>query len=145
MNKLAIGYEMKQFDLKNRMFREELTAEEKKKFALYLMIRWGSSIRSNDRDLQEYYVRSTNERFNKHFFSLTKHPQLQWLCATTVSPALGTYDHSWIAPKKKGTTGVSKTALAELFPNMKMDDIELLASLTSKKDLDAYLKDMGQE
>ena len=40
-DKLSIGNEMRQFDLKNRKFYDELTEEERKKFSPYLMIRWG--------------------------------------------------------------------------------------------------------
>jgi hypothetical protein len=89
---------------------------------------------------------STNERLNKQFFSLHKHPKLQWLCATAVSPGLGTFRHNWIAPKKKEAGANStKKQLADLFPNRKMDEIELLAAITTKKDLDAYLKTLGRD
>jgi len=144
-DKLTIANEMAQFDRKNRTFYDELTDEEKKKFSNYLMIRWGSSVQGSQ-DLQEFYVIATNERLNKHFFSINKHPKLQWLCATSVSPGMGTHRHTWIAPKKKeaGATGFKKQ-LAELFPNKKMDEIELLAAITTKKELDAYLKQLGQE
>jgi len=144
-DKLNISNEMAQFDRKNRNFYDELTDEEKKKFSNYLMIRWGSSVQGSQ-DLQEFYVIATNERLNKHFFSINKHPKLQWLCATSVSPGMGTHRHTWIAPKKKeaGATGFKKQ-LAELFPNKKMDEIELLAAITTKKELDAYLKQLGRE
>ena len=110
------------------------------------MIRYGSSVLGS-RDLQEFYVISCNERLNKHFVALHKHPKLQWLMATTVSPGMGSQRHQWIAPKKKetGPAGSVKKQLAELFPNMKSDEIELLASITTKKELDQYLKDHGQE
>ena len=144
-DKLNISNEMAQFDRKNRNFYDELTDEEKKKFSNYLMIRWGSSVQGSQ-DLQEFYVIATNERLNKHFFSINKHPKLQWLCATSVSPGMGIHRHTWIAPKKKeaGATGFKKQ-LAELFPNKKMDEIELLAAITTKKELDAYLKQLGRE
>ena len=144
-DKLNISNEMAQFDRKNRNFYDELTDEEKKKFSNYLMIRRGSSVQGSQ-DLQEFYVIATNERLNKHFFSINKHPKLQWLCATSVSPGMGTHRHTWIAPKKKeaGATGFKKQ-LAELFPNKKMDEIELLAAITTKKELDAYLKQLGRE
>ena len=144
-DKLNISNEMAQFDRKNRNFYDELTDEEKKKFSNYLMIRWGSSVQGSQ-DLQEFYVIATNERLNKHFFSINKHPKLQWLCATSVSPGMGTHRHTWIAPKKKeaGATGFKKQ-LAELFPNKKMDEIELLAAITTKTELDAYLKQLGRE
>lgn len=144
-DKLNIANEMAQFDRKNRRFYDELTDEEKKKFSNYLMIRWGSSVQGS-RDLQEFYVISCNERLNKHFFAINRHPKLQWLCATTVSPGMGTHRHQWIAPKKKETTnsGIRKQ-LAELFPHMKNDEIELMSAITTKKELDAYLRELGQE
>ena len=46
---------MKQFDLKNRNFYDELTDEEKKKFSNYLMIRWGSCVEGSQ-ELQEFYL-----------------------------------------------------------------------------------------
>lgn len=136
---------MAQFDKKNRAFYDELTDEEKKKFSNFLMIRYGSSV-SGETDLQHFYLVSTNERLNKQFFSLHKHPKLQWLCATAVSPGLGTFRHNWIAPKKKEAGANStKKQLADLFPNRKMDEIDLLAAITTKKDLDAYLKTLGRD
>jgi hypothetical protein len=145
MDKLSIQNEMAQFDLKNRNFYNDLTNEERKKFSNYLMIRWGSSVQGS-RDLQEFYLIATNERLNKHFFTINRHPQLQWLCATTVSPDMGTHRHQWIAPKKKeaGAGGIKKQ-LAELFPHMKDDEIELMAKINTKKDIDAYIKDLGRD
>lgn len=145
MEKLSIQNEMAQFDRKNRRFYNELTDEEKKKFSNYLMIRWGSAVQGS-RDLQEFYLISCNERLNKHFFAINKHPQLQWLCATTVSPDMGTHRHPWIAPKKKeGNTSGIRKQLAELFPTFKSDELDVLCAITSKKELDAYLKELGQE
>lgn len=145
MDKLSIANEMAQFDRKNREFYNELTDEERKKFSNYLMIRWGSAVQGSQ-DLQEFYLISTNERLNKHFFAMNRHPKLQWLCATTVSPGMGTHRHPWIAPKKKeaGATAIKKQ-LAELYPNMKDDEIEIMATINSKKDLDAYLRELGRE
>lgn len=144
-DKLNIANEMRQFDLKNRSFYDDLTPEEKKKFSNYLMIRWGSSVEGSG-DLQGFYVIACNERFNKHFFSVGRHPKLQWLMATSVSPGMGTYRHNWISPKKKDSTDSKhRKQIAELFPTAKDDEIQLLSLLNSKKDVDALLKDMGNE
>ena len=136
---------MAQFDRKNRDFYDELTDEEKKKFSNYLMIRWGSAVQGS-RELQEFYVIATNERLNKRFFDINRHPRLQWSCATTVSPGLGTQRHVWIAPKKRepGATGIRKQ-LAELYPHLKDDEVDLMSRINDKKDLDAYLKASGQD
>ena len=144
-DKLNIANEMRQLDRKNRNFYSELTDEERKKFSNYLMIRWASCVEGSQ-DLQEFYLISTNERLNKHFFNISKHPELQWLCATAVSPDMGTPRHNWIAPKKKeaGASSMRKQ-LAEIFPHMKDDEIDVMAKITTKKEIDAYFKASGNE
>jgi len=136
---------MRMFDRKVRTFYDDLTAEEKKKFSNYLMIRWGSAVEGS-RDLQEFYVIACNERFNKHFFNISKHPKLQWLLATTVSPDLGTPRHPWIAPKKK-EAGLSakRKALMEIYPHYKDDDIDVMAQITTQKEIDAYNRAAGKD
>lgn len=143
MDKLHIKNEMREFDLKNRAFYDELTDDERKKFSTYLMIRWGSAVYGS-RELQEFYVISTNERLNRHFFAINRHPRLQWLMATSVSPGLGTFDHPWIAPKKKNSASNEiKKALLNLHPNMKIADVETLASLVDKKELREHFREHG--
>ena len=147
MDKLSIGNEMAQFDSKNREFFDELTDEERKKFSPFLMIRYGSSV-SGNRDLQEFYLIATNERLNKKFFAVNtaQHKKLQWLMATTVSPGLGNFRHNWIAPRKKEPgAGSMRKQLADLFPHLKDDEVELLAQITTKKEIDTYLRELGQE
>ena len=133
------------FDRKDRDFYSSLTDEERKKFSNFLMIRWGSSIQGSA-ELQHYYLQSSNHYVNKHFFAINRHPKLQWLCASAVSPGLGTQRHQWIAPKKKeaGASGIRKQ-IAELFPHLKDDEVELMSKINTKKDIDAYLKQLGQE
>jgi hypothetical protein len=145
VDKLSIGNEMAQFDRKNRRFYDSLTDEERKKFSNFLMIRWGSAVQGSA-ELQGYYLQSCNHYLNKRFFDINRHPKLQWLCATAVSPGLGEQRHAWIAPKKKeaGASGIRKQ-LAELYPHYKDDELDLMAQLNNKKDIDAYLKQAGQE
>jgi hypothetical protein len=143
MDKLSIQNEMAQFDHKNRDFYDSLTEEERKKFSNYLMIRWGSAVQGS-RELQEFYVISCNERLNKHFFAVNRHPRLQWLMATTGSPGMGVHRHPWIAPKKKvaGSNEIKKI-LMELYPTMKIADIECLATMVDKKQLKDHLREHG--
>jgi hypothetical protein len=142
-DKLNINNEMLQFDKKNRDFYDELTPEERKKFSTYLMVRWGSSVQA-DKDIQAYYVMSCNENLNTNFFDLAKHPKLQWLCATTVSPGIGTFKHQWIPPKKReGTDNKATKFLRELYPHLKDDEIELLRRCNDKNDLKQLAKQHG--
>ena len=145
MDKLSIANEMTQFDRKNREFYDELTDEERKKFSNYLMIRWGSAVQGS-RELQEFYVIATNQRLNKRFFDINRHPRLQWLCATTVSPGLGTQRHQWIAPKKReaGATGIRKQ-LAEIYPHLKDDELDVMTRITTAKELADYQRLSAQD
>jgi hypothetical protein len=144
MDKLSIQNEMRQFDRKNRDFYNDLTDEERKKFSTYLMIRWGSAVEGSA-DLQEFYLVATNERLNKRFFEMTRHPGLQWLCATTVSPDMGTHRHLWISPKKKDGNSNSeiKKKLMKIMPAAKIDDIEVLSQLVTRKELAEYAREHG--
>lgn len=60
---------MAQLDRKNRAFYDELTDEEKKKFSLYLMLRWSSQVQA-DNAIQAYYVMSCNENLNSNYFDI---------------------------------------------------------------------------
>lgn len=144
MDKLSIHNEMACFDRKDRGFYDDLTDEECRKFSNYLMIRWGSAV-TGSRDLQEFYVIATNERLNRHFFSVNRHPKLQWLMATSVSPGLGPQRHQWIAPKKKDGANVTelRRRLAELFPTMKLSDVEVMSHVVTRQDVTQYERDLG--
>ena len=144
-DKLNIQNEMRCLDSKVRNFYDSLTEEERKKFSNYLMIRWSSSVVGAS-ELQEYYLVACNERLNKHFFELSKHPKLQWLLATTISPGMGNHRHQWIAPKKKekGDNEIKK-ALLDLYPTMKADEINMLSKMITKKELREMMKDLGND
>ncbi len=141
-DKLNIANEMAQLDTKNREFYDSLTVEERKKFSNYLMIRWGSCV-TGDPTMQAYYLMSTNERLNKQFFDISRHPKLQWLCATAVSPGMGRQRHQWIAPKKKESNNKAAKFLGELFPTAKADEIDLMARLNNTTDLKELAKKHG--
>ena len=142
MNKLDIFYEMKQFDLKNRSFYSELTDEERKKFSNFLMIRWGSAV-GGSAELQSYYLMSCNDRLNKNWFDLSKHPELQWLLATTVSPGMGTHRHEWIKQKKRESNNKVVKFLRNFYPDYADDDLETLAELATKDELKQLAKQHG--
>lgn len=142
-DKLNIANEMRQFDSKNRQFYRDLTDEERKKFSTFLMIRWGSSVQGST-ELQQYYLLSCNENLNKHFFELSRHPELQWLSATTVSPGMGSFRHDWIKQKKReGSNSKAVKFLREIYPERKEDELELLAQINTTADLKQLAKEHG--
>jgi hypothetical protein len=142
-DKLNISNELQQLDTKNRQFYRELTDEERKKFSTFLMIRWSSSVQGSA-DLQAYYLLSCNENLNKHFFDLSRHPELQWLSATTVSPGMGTFRHDWIKQKKRdGNNSKAVKFLRQIYPAYKQDELELLAQINSTAELKQLAREHG--
>ena len=142
-DKLNIANEMRAFDSKDRKFYADLTDEERKKFSNFLMIRWGSSVQGSA-ELQQYYLISCNENLNKHFFDLAKHPELQWLSATTVSPGMGNFRHDWIKQKKReGSNNKAVKFLRQIYPDYKEDELELLAQINDTADLKKLAKEHG--
>ena len=144
-DKLNIRNEMSKFDRKDREFYDSLSDEEKKKFAPFLMIRWGSSVKGNA-DLQAYYLMSCNENLNKNFFdvSASRHKKLQWLLATTVSPGMGNQYHEWLSLKKKeGNNNKAAKFFREIYPHFKDDEIKLLTELNDKDDIKRMAKEFG--
>jgi hypothetical protein len=142
-DKLNIANEMRSFDTKDRMFYRELTDEERKKFSNFLMIRWGSSVQGST-ELQQYYLLSCNENLNKHFFELAKHPELQWLSATTVSPGMGTFRHDWIKQKKRESSNNKAVKfLRQVYPTYSEDELELLANINTTEEIKNLAREHG--
>ena len=139
---LYIGNEMAAFDRKDRSYYDKFTDEQRKKFSTYLMLRYGASVQGNT-DLQAYYLLATNENVNKYFFDLGKHPKLQWLMCTSVSPGMGKQHHYWQAAKKKESNSKAVKFLAALYPQLKDDEIELLAEINDKRDLTDMARNLG--
>ena len=153
-------------DRKDRDYYDNLDDELKKKFTPFMMIKYAASLGPNyynqkrglplpSPDMERYYIEATNYYANKNMFDISSgeiggehdHRKLQWLLLTTISPGMGDQSHFWIKskPKPKNAAGPIKKELAELFPQMKDDDLDVLASLTTKKELNQYIKDHGEK
>jgi hypothetical protein len=141
---LYIGNEMAAYDRKDRDYYDKFTDEERKQFSTYLMLRYGASVGGN-KDLQAYYLMATNKFVNKYFFDLNKHTKLQWLMCTTVSPNMGKQFHYWLAAKKKEgkSTNKLRKVVAELYPNMKSDEMDMFLSMNTEKEIKEYCKELG--
>ena len=144
-DKLSIPSEMAALDSKDREFYDSLSDEEKKKFTTFLMLRWGATVVGSS-ELQAYYLMSTNVKLNKNYFAIsdTKHKKLNWLTTTTISPGMGNCRHQWLAAPKK-QTGNSKVSkfFAELYPDMKADDVKLMEELNTVADCKKYAEELG--
>jgi hypothetical protein len=112
--------------------RTELTKD------FFTLNRWVSATRSNDIELMYHYVVVLNDRYNLNWAEISKHPKLQWMLLCSCSHDLAEpNNHEWIPLQKKANDKNTKivTFLANIYPTMKMDEVELLAKIMSKHDI----------
>ena len=141
MSKLDIATEMKAFDTKDKKFYNSLTDEERKKFSTYLMLKWGANVEGSA-ELQEWYLRVQNDRVNINFFDLGRHPKLQWLMCTTVSPGLGSKRHYWIKTGKGGDRRAHKFVESQ-WPHLSNEEIELMVSVNTIEQFREMARSLG--
>ena len=123
---------------------DEWSDEERKELNFWLLNRYASSI-AGSRDAKEWAVVSTNEYYNKNWNILgTRHPKLQWqlLCATH-NASRKSRQHVWQGLKQKGGDVKVVKWLKDMFPNMKEDEVNLLATISTKQELKQYAEDHG--
>lgn len=144
--RLDIFKVLRAIDMKDYLFYDSLTDTEKKEFTAFISLKWSASVEGSN-TIQHYYLTSMNHYANMHLFDINKHPKLQWLSLVAGSPNFGQQRHKWIAMKKKTSTKKKddiKKQLLSMFPTYKDDDIELLSTLVTKKELKQYAKDCGK-
>jgi len=109
---------------------------------LWNLNRYISNVKSNNSELQEHYLMTVNEFYNKNWADISKHPKLQWLTLAMCShESKKTQFHEWLPLKREKNK--KEEFLAELFPNMKRADIETLAAITSDKEIKQYCESLG--
>jgi uncharacterized circularly permuted ATP-grasp superfamily protein len=127
---------------KNYNFYKEITAEEKKQFSLYVFLRWASN--TNQANLYNKNIRKLNNNVNKHFFTLSKnHPDLMWKLFATVPDTQRNSRYSYLAAGKKEKVNKLERLIADTYPAMKMEEVELAAKLMTKEEKQEFLKGLG--
>lgn len=140
--KLDIKRELKAVDQKDYNFYSNLTDEEKKSFSPYILMRYTSNV-TLDRDIQEWFVEMTNECVNKHHWQLSKnHKELLWKLFAATGTGINCY-HPYLAAGKKGKADKIEKLLGEIYPNKKLEDIKLIASMMTVEDREELFDKMG--
>jgi len=127
---------------------KEFSDEEKKSVGFWLLNRYVSNV-SGSSQKQIRAIENVNTFYNKHFNTIgvgkeKGHPELMWqlLC---MSGATGNIEfHPYIGFKKKSAeNNKAIKLLEEVYPNMKKDEVELLAQLSTKKELKQLAEEHG--
>lgn len=143
--KIELKEKLSAVDQNVRELWDAMDADQQKslKNEFFILNRYISNVQSPKRELQEHFVLTVNEYFNKNWNNLQKHPKLLWLLLCMCSYNGETvYFHQWLGNKKKtGTGGKKLKFLAEIYPNRKMDELEMLADMSTDKEI----KDLGRK
>jgi hypothetical protein len=109
---------------------------------LWNLNRYISVVKSSNREIQEHFLLTVNEYYNKDWAAISSHPKLQWMTLCMCShESKKTFFHEWVPLKR--TSDRKEELLLELFPNMKADDVQVLAAITTKDEIKKYCEDLG--
>jgi hypothetical protein len=113
---------------------------------LWNLNRYVSSVKGS-RDKQELAVFKVNEYYNKNWAVLgSNHPKLQWqlLC---ISGNTGKKEfHPWIKLERKADSSSKAVQfLMKLYPNKKLDEVELIARISTKEEIKQLAKEHGYD
>jgi len=148
MTDLPLNQVLGALDNKDMAFWDRCTTEQQKKIAPFLLNRYMSLVKDNG-DIAAYYLMATNDRVNKQYFELSKHPKLVWQLLCTVNTDIGKQSHQWVGNKKKDASD-KKTreiykVLEVLYPMAKRDELDMMSSMMTKKDIKELLASHGDQ
>ena len=146
--KIELKEKIAAVDLGAKSMWDEIDDAQRKalKQELYILNRYISNVKGQKREIQEHFVLTVNEFFNKHWNTLQKHPKLLWqlLCMCSHDSKKIFY-HEWLGHKRKGGETKIEKFLTEIYPNKKSDEIELLAKMTTKAEAKELARDFGYD
>jgi hypothetical protein len=109
---------------------------------LWNLNRYISVVKTSNREIQEHFVLTVNEYYNKDWATISNHPKLQWMTLCMCShESKKTFFHEWLPLKR--TSDKKEEVLLELFPTMKAADVQTLAAITTKDEIKQYCENLG--
>jgi uncharacterized Fe-S radical SAM superfamily protein PflX len=117
------------------------------KLDLWNLNRYISSVKGNY-EKTALAVFKVNEYYNKNWNVLggTNHVKLQWQLLCVAGKTGKTQFHPWIGlKKKKDDSSKAVNLLSQIYPDMKMDEVETLARISTKKEIKELAREHGYE
>ena len=139
-NILPLATELINMDMRNFDFYASLTDEQKKEISIWVLMRYMSSSGSKAVD----HLLTVNDFVNHNFNDLSKHPELQWKLLAVCGTGKKQF-HPWVPPPKGKKKNKLQTALSEIFPLLRTDELDLLSKINSKDEIKEFLIDRGLE
>jgi hypothetical protein len=144
--KIELKEKIAAVDLKAKNLWDDMDDDQRKalKNEFWILNRYISNVKSNNYEHMAHYVITVNEYFNKNWADIQKHPKLAWLLLCMCSyDGKKTFYHEWIAGGKKKNSNKKQKLLEALYPNLKKDDIEILADISTSEDLKEIARQVG--
>jgi hypothetical protein len=125
---------------------DELSEEQRKSVGFWLLTRYVGSVKGN-RDKQELAIFKLNEYYNKNWNVIQKdHKKLLWLTLCLAANTGKIEWHEYIKPiNAKAKANKTIKFLQTIYPNMKQDEVELLAGISTKKELKELAEEYGYD
>ena len=132
-------------DMNGKGVWDELNDDERKQVSFWLLNRYVSAVQGSTDD-QALAVFKTNEYYNKNYMVVSKHLKLMWQLLCVSGNTQKIQYHPWIGFKKK-TNDNNKfvKVIEQIYPNMKQDEVEILAKLSTKKEIAQLAEDHSIE
>ena len=144
--KIELKDKLAAVDLGAKSLWDEIDDDQRKnlKQEFFILNRYISSVRGQSREVQEHFVLTVNEYFNKHWNTLQKHPKLLWqlLCMCS-HESKKIFFHEWIGFKKKKGDSKKIKFLESIYPHLKDDELELLTEITDTAEIKRLAEDYG--
>lgn len=133
-------------DRGDKNFYNNLTPEQQKTFSPWLIMRWASSVAGSNAPSRLIMI---NDFINAKFSSISKeHNELHWksmAVIASVSTNGSRSKHQFIKPGRKKGKNKIQEKLAELYPDAKNDELELLEQLHSDEEFVDLCKSSGMD
>lgn len=147
-DKIELKEKIAAVDLGAKLMWDEMTVDQQKslKSELYILNRYISNVKGQSRETQEHFVLTVNEFFNKHWNTLQKHPKLLWMLLCMCGhESRKIFYHEWLGHKKKTANNKLSKFLAEIYPDKRHDEIEVLAAITTTAEAKELAKSYGYD
>jgi hypothetical protein len=157
---LAIDEEMLMLDYRMYSYYSSFTEEQRKAFGSLVLMRWATLVTTAEdkfylrrpiNNLCEDYITCVNEFVNIGYWSLTKHPELQWQLLATCgmgsqeAERRGIVRHGWIKGPGRTTTSKLDGLILRLMPNINNQELDLLKNKLTKDSVKKMCLDYGME
>jgi hypothetical protein len=147
-DKLSLTEILYLIDMGERGAWAEFTDEEKKSVNFWLLNRYISSLSSTSSEEENAIIR-VNEVFNKNFGAIgmskdVDHKELQWRLLAMCGDYKRKKFHPWIKlnTTKKDDSNIIDI-LTKIYPNMKHDEVQTIAKISTEDELRELAKEHG--